>query len=148
MSERTRLTIAGVPSRVSLHVAERDVKRATLEQRLPFLAVGTEIADDEGRTGRIARVAVALEGGVPKLVVELAYDAVPLRAPSASRSRRDQTMSYERPTVPEPLRRPRVEAQSEGSAQRSRPLALAFPLEKRRPPPEPARLSWFARLFG
>jgi len=65
-------------------------------------------------------VGVALEGGVPKIVLELAYDAVPLRPSRAGvRARRDETMSFERPTVPEPLRPRRIDTDSLGSAGRS-----------------------------
>jgi hypothetical protein len=157
MSDTTRLAISGVPSRVALRVTERHATRATLEQKLPFLTIGTEVADEEGRTGRIARVNVALEGGVPKLVLELAYDAVPLRAssPPGARVRRDETMSYERAsaervTVPPPTRALRIEV-----ADRSLPLApgpkhaaaLAFPLENRRNPSAQTR-SWLAWLLS
>lgn len=149
----TRLSISGVPSRVALRVAERREGHATLEQRLPFLAIGTEIADEDGRTGRIARVAVALERGVPKLVLELDYDVRPVRV------RGDQTISYDqrasspdlRPTVPEPLRPRRIELDPEGApaeaAKRSRPLAVAFPLEHKRAAPV-VPTSWLGRLFA
>ncbi len=160
MHGTTRLSISGVGPRVALRVAERQAQRATLEQRLPFLAIGTEVADEEGRTGRIARVNVALEGGVPKLVLELAYDALPLRGSSPPGKRRDQTLSYDqraaaavpsdsRPTVPEPLRPLRLE-----SADRSLPRvpassdkALAFPLERRRVPRGAGPFAWLTRLF-
>ena len=146
MSDTTRLAISGVPSRIALRVAERRETSATLEQRLPFLAIGTEVADENGRTGRIARVAVALEGGVPKIVLELAYDALPLRpsTPPGARVRRDETISYDqRPTVPEPLRALR----SPDKVDRSQPLAVAFPLEIRRPTKKPGAFSWLTRLF-
>ncbi len=143
----TRLSISGVKPTVAVRVAQRRDSRVTVEQRLPFLAIGTEIADERGQTGRIERVGVALEGGVPKLVLELAYDVLP--RPSTPPGRRgDQTISYERPTVPEPLRARRAEgdpaAPLAASATRSHPLRVAFPLEKRRPAPQ----SWLARLFA
>jgi hypothetical protein len=153
MSDTTRLSISGVSSRVALRVAQRQEQRATLEQRLPFLAIGTEVADDEGRTGRIARVNVALEGGVPKLVLELAYDAKPLRAstPPGARARRDETISYERPTSPEPLRRLRIDEADRSLPARpapaGAPTALAFPLENRRNP-SPRTRSWLAWLLS
>lgn len=153
MTDTTRLAISGVASRVALRVASRRDGGATLEQRLPFLAIGTEVADDEGRTGRIARVAVALEGGVPKLVLELAYDALPLRAssPPGARARRDETVSFDqRPTVPEPIRRGlRLESADTSLplTQRREPLALAIPLEMRRTPPKRGPFAWLTRLF-
>lgn len=163
MTDTTRLSISGVPSRVALRVAERRDTSATVEQRLPFLAIGTEIADENGRTGRISRVNVALEGGVPKIVLELAYDAVPLRpsTPPGARVRRDETISYERasqppplperPTVPEPLRRLRIEEADRSQPAQAlgprTPVALAIPLETRRIPSEQTR-SWLARLFS
>lgn len=168
MSETTRLSIHGVPSRVALRVTSRQDQRATLEQRLPFLAIGTEVADDEGRTGRIARVNVALEGGVPKIVLELAYDTVPLRASRAPR--RDETISYDRrstappaastdqrPTVPEPIRPQRSAARalhleagdrSLPLVARTEPVALAIPLEIRRMPQKKGAFAWLTRLFS
>jgi hypothetical protein len=153
MSDTTRLAISGVSSRVALRVTERHGSRETLEQKLPFLTIGTEVADEQGRTGRIARVNVALEGGVPKLVLELAYDAVPLRAstPPGARKRRDETISYERPTVPEPIRPLRIEAADRSqptlTAGPKQPMALAFPLENRRNP-SPQTRSWLAWLLS
>jgi hypothetical protein len=148
--DTTRLSISGVRSRVAVRVAERRDRQVTVEQHLPFLAIGTEIADENGRTGRIARVAVALERGVPKLVLELSYDAAPTRA------RRDETISYgqdQRPTVPEPLR-PARGLRLE-SADRSLPLqpgaspttSLAFPLEVRRSPRSSGPFAWLTRFF-
>lgn len=148
--DTTRLSISGVRSRVALRVSERRDRQVTVEQKLPFLAIGTEVADENGRTGRIARVAVALERGVPKLVLELAYDAVP------SRARRDETISYgqdQRPTVPEPLR-PTRGLRLEGG-DRSLPrqpaaspaTSLAFPLEVRRSPRTAGPFAWLTRFF-
>lgn len=154
MSETTRLAISGVRPRVALRVASRRDHRVTLEQKLPFLAIGTEVSDENGQTGRIERVGVALEGGVPKLVLELAYDVLPIRAssPPAARVRRDQTISYERPTVPEPLRplnrAAGIESENHARGDTSRPLALAFPLETRRSTPRLGRFAWLARLFS
>jgi hypothetical protein len=150
MTDTTRLAIAGVASRVALRVTERHGTRATLEQKLPFLTIGTEVADEQGRTGRIARVNVALEGGVPKLVLELAYDAVPLRpsAPPGARVRRDETLSYERATIPEPIRALRMEAADQSQPRvAGKPSALAFPLENRRNPSAQTR-SWLAWLLS
>jgi hypothetical protein len=90
-SGTTRLTIDGVPSRVSLHVARRREHGATLEQHLPFLAIGTEVTDEQGRAGRIARVGVALDRGVPKLVLELDY----YEAQAARGRERDSTIGYD-----------------------------------------------------
>jgi len=84
-------------------------------------------------------VGVALEGGVPKIVLELAYDAVPWSsAPPGVRARRDETMSFERPTVPEPLRPRRIETDSP----RSPAARRRFPLENRRPTQVPSRFGW------
>lgn len=156
MTDTTRLAISGVASRVALRVASRRDQNVTVEQRLPFLAIGTEVADEDGRTGRIARVAVALEGGVPKLVLELAYDPTPLRAssPPGSRTRRDETISYDqRPTIPEPIRPQRglrLESadRSLPLTERPQPLSLAIPLEIRRPSPKRGPFAWLTRLFS
>lgn len=163
--DTTRLAISGVRSRVALRVSRRQDQRVTVEQKLPFLAIGTQIADERGQTGRIERVGVSFEGGVPKLVLELAYDVLPVLAsstvavgahpstPPSARVRRDETVSYERPTVPEPLgpARPlRLESADRSLAASRMPAAaqsLAFPLEVRRPPHRTGPFAWFTRLF-
>lgn len=102
-SSTTRLTIDGVPTRVSLHVARRREHGATLEQHLPFLAIGTEITDEQGRAGRIARVGIALDRGVPKIVLELDYHE---EQSGRSGRDRDSTIGYDQ----RPLTAPSVAA--------------------------------------
>lgn len=146
MSDTTRLAISGVRPRIALRVASRRDQHATLEQKLPFLAIGTEVSDENGQTGRIERVGLALEGGVPKIVLELAYDILPVRpsSPPGRRERGDQTISYDqRPTIPEPLRPQR--AALEGA--RSQPLKVAFPLEVRRPTKKRGVFAWLTHWF-
>jgi hypothetical protein len=112
--ERARLSIKGVGTPIGLRVARRREGQVTLVQELPFLALGNEVKDESGRSGKIARVAVSIDHGVPKLVIELAYDAADIddrpsgppgvKAPTraASERRRDQTLGYdERPTMPD-----------------------------------------------
>lgn len=154
--ERARLSIKGVASPVGLRVARRREGQVTLVQELPFLALGNEVKDDRGRTGKIARVAVSIDQGVPKLVIELAYDAAQqddrpsgppaVKTPARARSERerDQTIGYdERPTLPDlpgSARLTRTESSSSdiGRERRddtNRELTLAFRTELPRPAP-------------
>jgi hypothetical protein len=71
---RARLHIDGVRSPVLTRVARRRDTGMTCVQELPFLRLESAVTDDRGRRARIARVALAVENDVPKLVIELAYD--------------------------------------------------------------------------
>lgn len=100
------------------------------------MALGNDVQDEQGRTGKIARVAVSIDHGVPKLVIELAYDVVtederPSGPPAVktpvrlSGRERDQTIGYdERPTIPSPLRHARLRQDDT-----NRELTLAFRCE-------------------
>lgn len=52
-------------------VRRRRDGRTTLTQTLAPWCVGETVVDDEGRTHRVVRLALALEGGTPSLVIEL-----------------------------------------------------------------------------
>jgi hypothetical protein len=43
-------------------------------QALPFLRLDTAVTDDGGQRARIARVAIAMDGDMPKLLVELEHE--------------------------------------------------------------------------
>ncbi len=73
-TQRARLHIDGVRSPVLARVARRRESGMTCVQELPFLRLESAVTDDRGRRARIARVALSVEGSVPKLVIELAYD--------------------------------------------------------------------------
>jgi hypothetical protein len=138
MTETARVSISGVPSRLAMRVASTRNRRVTMEQRLPFLAIGTDVTNESGDRGRIERVGVVLEGGVPKIVLEVAYDAMaPVRA-----SRGDQTVAYDRRSSAPP---PRIERDNTPPTDDH---VLPFPLENRRDSLAVARGGWLARTLA
>ena len=143
MTQTARVSIAGVPSRLALRVASTRDRRVTMEQRLPFLAIGTDVTSENGDRGRIERVGVVLEGGVPKIVLEVTYDAA---VPARAAVRRDETVAYDRRSSAPP---PRIEPDNT-----CRPSGdegehvLPFPLENRRDSLAVTRGSWLARTLA
>lgn len=108
--ERARLRIAGVERPIVTTVARRRADALVVVQELPFLRVGSEVHDDEGRPARIQRVAVDVSRDrVPRLVLELAYEAesadhdgggggsgiVQIDPDRDERRERDSTLGYE-----------------------------------------------------
>lgn len=71
--ERTRLYLVDVANPIVTKVAQRHEGGMTCVQDLPFLRIESLVEDDRGRKARIARVALAVEKNVPKLVIELTY---------------------------------------------------------------------------
>ncbi|MBX3272463.1 MAG: hypothetical protein KF729_19545 [Sandaracinaceae bacterium] len=146
-NERTRLHIDSVRSPITLEVARRRSDGLVLSQPLPFLKLDTTVTE-RGRRARIRRVAIAMDGDVPRLLLELHHDggaavAEPPAAPafrpgeSTRPERRDSTIPYE----------------IEASARPSRP-----PIVISDPPPPPAEAAapvvrasspapWLARLW-
>ena len=101
---RARLSIEGVRERVTARVRSRRDGGMVVEQELPFLSVGRAVRGEDGRAAKIARIGLAMERGVPRIVLELDYDAeVPSgrspRPPAVRTAReRDATIGYdERP---------------------------------------------------
>lgn len=105
--ERARLRIAGVERPIVTTVARRREDGLVVVQELPFLRVGSEVRDDDGRRARIQRVAVDVSRDlVPRLVLELAYDDAAelgggdggsgiVEIDREERRRRDSTLGYE-----------------------------------------------------
>lgn len=80
--ERTRLFVEGVGTAITAEVTRRRSDRLVVAQALPFLRLDTPVTAEGGKRARIARVAIAMEGDVPRLMLELAHDdAPPLEAP-------------------------------------------------------------------
>ena len=80
--ERTRLFVEGVGTAITAEVTRRRSDRLVVAQALPFLRLDTPVVAEGGKRARIARVAIAMEGDVPRLMLELAHDdAPPLEAP-------------------------------------------------------------------
>ena len=71
--ERTRLYLADIANPIVTQVARRRETGMTCVQELPFLRIESLVEDDRGRKARIARVALAVDKNVPKLVIELTY---------------------------------------------------------------------------
>jgi hypothetical protein len=71
---RLRIQLDGVQTPVSARVLHRDGGGVTVEQELPFLRLLTGIVDDGGRRGHIQSVDLVVEDGIPRLLLDLAYD--------------------------------------------------------------------------
>lgn len=108
--ERARLRIAGVERPIVTTVARRREDALVVVQELPFLRVGSEVQDEDGRSARLARVAMDVSRDqVPRLVLELAYDdELPAQGPGdggsgivaidvgrEERRERDATLGYD-----------------------------------------------------
>lgn len=75
--ERTRLFVEGVGTAITAEVTRRRSDRLVVAQALPFLRLDTPVVAEGGTRSRIARVAIAMEGDVPRLMLELAHDEAP-----------------------------------------------------------------------
>jgi hypothetical protein len=97
--QRARLRIEGVRAPIVTNVERRAEGGLVVVQDLPFLRLNASVSDEDDRAARIAWVSVDVDGGVPRLVLELAYeDPDPALAPREStirRKRRDPTIGYE-----------------------------------------------------
>ncbi|MGE0788543.1 MAG: hypothetical protein AB7S26_22900 [Sandaracinaceae bacterium] len=69
--ERARLTVDGVRRPITLDVAGRRQGKLVVAQALPFLRLGAAVTTDTGQRARIARVAIAMDGDTPKILLEL-----------------------------------------------------------------------------
>ncbi len=142
--ERTRLHLDGVRSPITADVARRRDDGIVVTQPLPFLRLDTEVTE-RGRRSRIRRVAIAMDGDVPRLLLELCHDG---RASaddtqesftpgvSTRPARTDSTVPYEFATREETPREP---------------IVISDPLP---PPPAPVELvvaaapeAWYLRLL-
>lgn len=104
-TERTRLYVEGVHSAITADVTRRQSDLMVVTQALPFLRLETSVTES-GRRTRISRVAIAMEGDVPKLLLVLrnepevtheAEDTVETFTPGVSTApaRTDSTVPYE-----------------------------------------------------
>ncbi len=102
--ERVRVEIPGVAGTISADIASRRDSAWTLTQHLPLLRIGQEVTAEGGARMQISRVALDLEQGVPKLVIELAKAADIIDEdfePIATNARlREPTVSYTRSQEP------------------------------------------------
>lgn len=116
----TRLHLEGLQAPIMTRVMRQSERGMTVEQVLPFLELQTQVWDDAQRSSRIESVSVVVYDGMPRLVLDLAFDADPAEDSSATSSTR----------VHAGVVRPRVSANS--SAPRARvdqttPFELAAP---------------------
>ena len=72
-SNRTRLHLKGVGSSITADVARRRPDGLVVTQPLPFLRLDSSVTES-GRRSRIRRVAIAMDGDVPQLLLELHHD--------------------------------------------------------------------------
>lgn len=102
-TERTRLHVDGVRSPITADVARRRDDGMVVMQPLPFLKLDTTVTES-GRRSRIRRVAIAMDGDVPRLLLELCHDRPALEddtlesfTPGVSTrpARTDSTVPYE-----------------------------------------------------
>lgn len=102
-NEAHRLYIDGVASPIVAERLDRRAGSATMEQSLPFLEIGTIVADDEGNTYTIRGVELALRDGVPRLRVALDPEDSMIRARpeqlGGTRAERGATLTFERPQL-------------------------------------------------
>lgn len=91
-NERTRLHVDGVRAPITADVTKRRDDGMVVTQALPFLRLDTAVTES-GRRSRIARVAIAMDGDVPRLLVELRHDEMGTapEAPPKPRGRRRKT---------------------------------------------------------
>ncbi|HJL15353.1 MAG TPA: hypothetical protein RMH99_06855 [Sandaracinaceae bacterium LLY-WYZ-13_1] len=75
-NERARLFVDGVGATITADVVNRRDDGMVVSQALPFLRLDTGVSGDDGRRARISRVTIAMEGDVPRLLVELSHDEV------------------------------------------------------------------------
>src|SRR5688572_12225055 len=101
-NEAHRLYIDGVASPIVAERLDRHAGFATMEQRLPFLEIGTTVADDDGNTYRIRSVELELRNGIPLLIVDLDPEDSQIRArPEAPGLKADRgaTLTFEQPQL-------------------------------------------------
>jgi len=73
VTERARLHVDGVRRPIAADVTRRRDDGVVVTQALPFLRLDTSVTEG-GRRSRIKRVAIAMDGDVPRLLLELSHD--------------------------------------------------------------------------
>lgn len=93
--EQARVRIAGVRTPIVGRVDRRTRGAMTLTRDLAFLRIGTVVRDADGHAGRIDGVWIAMDGDVPALCVEIAYEEDASRTGRPPAVRGDATLGYE-----------------------------------------------------
>jgi hypothetical protein len=94
-TDEERISIPGITSRVVARVDRRTSRSVTLTRELPLLRVGTAIEAQGGRRGTIEGVWISMDGDVPALCVEVAYDDDRASTGRPPAVRGDATIGYE-----------------------------------------------------
>jgi hypothetical protein len=77
----TRLHLSGVDTPIVTRVTRQSGRGMTVEQSLPFLRLQTQVWDESAKSSRIESVRVVVQDGMPRLVLDLAFDDVDESAP-------------------------------------------------------------------
>lgn len=80
-SERARIFVDGVAAAITADVTNRRDDGLVVTQALPFLRLATPVTGEDGRRSRISRVTIAMDGDVPKLLLELMHEDAPHEPP-------------------------------------------------------------------
>lgn len=123
LTERARLHVQGVQRPIAADVTRRRDDGVVVTQALPFLRLDTPVTEG-GRRSRIKRVTIAMDGDVPRLLLELRHD---------ERAREDDTERSITPGVSSRPPRPDSTVPYELHARAPRP-----PIVISDPPPGPA----------
>jgi hypothetical protein len=72
-----RLHLSGIETPIVTQITRRTERGMTVEQALPFLQLRTEVWSEAQPPSRIESVSVVVYDGMPRLVLDLAYDEAP-----------------------------------------------------------------------
>jgi len=147
-AEDAHLMLEGMDTPIHTQITRRSERGMTVEQPLPFLQLRTMVQDQSARCARIESVSMLVCDGMPRLVLDLAYEPdaeadtepaaqhadgsmepidEPGMPPRMVRARRDPTRSFEQPLQTTPgLQAPQVEPESEPELPAGRESTLVF----------------------
>ncbi len=117
----TRLHLSGVETPIFTQITAQTERGMTVEQALPFLKLQTSVWGDAQRPSRIESVRLVVTDGMPRLLLDLAYDdqdevaarasveqgvqrsahagvVRPRSTPPPLRTRMDETLPFEQPS--------------------------------------------------
>ncbi|MDH5674673.1 MAG: hypothetical protein OEZ06_21275 [Myxococcales bacterium] len=106
--ECARLQLDGLATPVVTRVSERRATGITVEQTLPFLRLNTAVLDQAEQRSRIESVSIVVSGGVPRLVLDLAYEEQGL--PESAAGGFETEVAGQRRSTHEGVVRPRARA--------------------------------------
>jgi hypothetical protein len=141
--ERARLHLSGVETPIVTRITRQSARGMTVEQALPFLQLQTPVWGESQKPSRIESVSVVVLDGMPRLVLDLAFDegldAAPVSEPDARVPARQAHAGVVRPRVQTKPQQQRVDEtvpfDSQPPARRDQ--TLAFKTEARKPGEKP-----------